>query len=116
MSKVLKGQEFTGTFRVGGGEWGQVPCAPLASYFNDRVWRDLQGLRKEPQAIDRARSDLGSRILPVPSAPSVDDLPKEFTTTASPPQTFPLPPARIPSLPTPSGLKPDEIDATSSYL
>ena len=106
---MLKGQEFSGTFGVGGGEWGRVLCAPLARYFNERIWRDEQGLRKEPQAIDQTRRDLRSRIWPVPLAPGIDGFPNQFTLPAPSTQRIGLPPARIPSLPTPQGLTPAEI-------
>ena len=81
---VLNGQEFSGTFTIGGGEFGHVPCAPLSRYFNDRVSRDEQGLRKEPIAIDQARSDLGGRILPVPAAPTIPALPAHRLPIQSP--------------------------------
>lgn len=107
----LAGQTYSGSIGVGGGDWGRIPCAPLNRYINDRVYRDREGLRTEPRAIDQARSDLRGRIYPPPDPPTITVLPATFDEpTEEPPPAgtrpnqIPLPPRQIPQLPLPQEL------------
>jgi hypothetical protein len=101
---TLGKQQFHGTFQVSGGEWGHVPCAPLSWYFNDRVSRDEQGLRTEPQSIDQTRSSLGGRINPVPPPPTLPTLPRSIPDPQPKKPAIPIPPEAIGAIPTPQGL------------
>lgn len=101
---TLYRQSFQGSFHVGGGEWGKVPCAPLSRYFNDRVSRDMQGLRTEPQQIDQARADLRSRVHPPPAPPTVTAMPGSIADVVPQKTAVPVPPEQIPRLPTPESL------------
>lgn len=101
---MLMGQEFSGRFGVGGGEFGRVPCAPLSRYFNDRVRRDREGLRTEPQQIDQEREALRGRVHPPPVPPAIEDLPRNIDDSEAGSPPIPLPPEQIPALQTPQGL------------
>ncbi|QOV88400.1 pilus assembly protein TadG-related protein [Humisphaera borealis] len=117
---VLENATYSGSVSVGGGDWGRIPCAPLNRYVNDRVYRDREGLRTEPRAIDGVRSDLRGRVHPPPSPPTISPLPNQVdepTTTTPPPNPAPrvsLPPRQIPSLPLPQELTQANRDAITA--
>ncbi len=100
---TYKGATFTGSFFVGGGEWGQIYCAPLARFFNDRVWRDEQGLRPYMQGIDNLRNALRRRIWAPSAPPGIPGMPGSIAdpTGATP---IPIAPEPLPTLPLPAGL------------
>jgi len=101
---TLDGQTYQGNLSVGGGEWGRVPCAPLNRYLNDRVYRDREGLRAEPRAIDDERTALRGRIFPPPGPPAIAELPQQLETLDSAGNPIRLPPRQIPTIPLPAEL------------
>lgn len=103
---VLQEQIYRGSIGISGGLWGRIPCAPLNRYVNDRVYRDREGLRAEPRAIDEERTSLRSRIHPVPSPPDITALPQQLDILDVAGNPIRLPPRQIPTIPLPASLAP----------
>ncbi len=101
---TVLGQTYQGSIHVAGGEYGQVYCAPLARFFNDRVSRDLQGLLPYLTAIDVIRAGVRGQVFPLPNHPAIPNMPLSIPDPVAGNAAIPLPPDPLPTLPLPGGL------------
>jgi hypothetical protein len=97
------GRTFQATFHVNGSEFGQVYCAPLARYFNDRVARDLQGLLPYMVALDDVRTSVRDQVYPMPAHGSIPNIPLTIPDPAGG-APISIPPDALPLLPVPGTL------------